>query len=70
MPATERGKSPALLLNLADARRIRDLVLAGRLAEGEQLVGAVASPGRAGESRLAWVTDAGTLLVAPLYGVG
>jgi 2-keto-4-pentenoate hydratase len=45
-------------LNMADARRIRDLVLEGRLAQGEQLVGAVASPGRAGESRLAWITDA------------
>ena len=45
-------------LNLADARRIRDTVIADRLAEGERLAGAVASPGRAGEPRLAWVTDA------------
>jgi 2-keto-4-pentenoate hydratase len=45
-------------LNMADARRIRDTVTADRLAEGEHLAGAVASPGRAGEPRLAWVTDA------------
>jgi 2-keto-4-pentenoate hydratase len=45
-------------LTVADARRIRDSVLADRLAEGERLVGAVASPGRAGEPRIAWVTDA------------
>ena len=45
-------------LNVADAHRIRDSVLADRLAEGERLAGAVASPGRAGEPRLAWVTDA------------
>jgi 2-keto-4-pentenoate hydratase len=45
-------------LNVADARAIRDTVIADRLAEGEQLAGAVASPGRAGESRLAWITDA------------
>jgi 2-keto-4-pentenoate hydratase len=45
-------------LNVADARRIRDSALADRLAEGEQLAGAVASPGRAGELRIAWITDA------------
>jgi 2-keto-4-pentenoate hydratase len=44
-------------LNVADARRIRDSVLADRLAEGERLAGAVASPGRAGEPRLAWITN-------------
>ena len=44
-------------LNEADARRIRDTVLADRLGEGERLAGAVASPGRAGRPRLAWVTD-------------
>jgi 2-keto-4-pentenoate hydratase len=45
-------------LTMADARRIREGVIADRLAAGERLVGAVASPGRAGEPRLAWVTDA------------
>jgi 2-keto-4-pentenoate hydratase len=45
-------------LNVADARRIRDSALADRLAEGEELAGAVASPGRAGEPRIAWITDA------------
>src|SRR5262245_34013982 len=45
-------------LNVADARRIRDTALADRLAEGERLAGAVASPGRAGEPRLAWITSA------------
>jgi 2-keto-4-pentenoate hydratase len=45
-------------LNVADARRIRDSALADRLAEGEQLAGAVASPGRAGEPRIGWITDA------------
>jgi 2-oxopent-4-enoate/cis-2-oxohex-4-enoate hydratase len=44
-------------LNVADARRIRDSALADRLAEGERLAGAVASPGRAGEPRLAWLTS-------------
>jgi 2-keto-4-pentenoate hydratase len=44
-------------LNVADARRIRDSALADRLAEGERLAGAVASPGRAGEHRLAWITN-------------
>jgi 2-keto-4-pentenoate hydratase len=55
-------------LNVADARRIRDIVLADRLEAGERLAGAVASPGRAGESRLAWVTDAMLLThgLAPL----
>jgi 2-oxo-3-hexenedioate decarboxylase len=45
-------------LTVADARRIRDRVIADRLADGERLAGAVASPGRAGEPQLAWVTDA------------
>jgi len=45
-------------LTVADARRIRDSALADRLAEGEELAGAVASPGRAGEPRIAWITDA------------
>jgi 2-keto-4-pentenoate hydratase len=49
-------------LNVADARRIRDTALADRLAEGERLAGAVASPGRAGETRLAWLTN--TMLVS------
>ena len=44
-------------LNVADARRIRDSALADRLAKGERLAGAVASPGRAGEPRLAWLTS-------------
>jgi 2-keto-4-pentenoate hydratase len=44
-------------LNVADGRRIRDSALADRLAEGERLAGAVASPGRAGEPRLAWITN-------------
>jgi hypothetical protein len=43
---------------MADARRIRDTVIADCLAEGEQLAGAVASCARAGERRLAWVSDA------------
>jgi 2-keto-4-pentenoate hydratase len=50
-------------LTVADARRIRDSVLADRLAQGEQLVGAVASPGRAGEPRVAWITDG--MLLSP-----
>jgi 2-keto-4-pentenoate hydratase len=45
-------------LNVADARCIRDTVVADRLAQGERLAGAVASPCRAGETQLAWVTDA------------
>jgi hypothetical protein len=55
-------------LNVADARRIRDIVLADRLEAGERLAGAVASPGRAGESRLAWVTDDAACRAAPRRG--
>jgi len=58
-------------LNVADARRIRDSALADRLAEGERLAGAVASPGRAGEPRLAWLTNTMVLsdVKVPLAGL-
>jgi 2-keto-4-pentenoate hydratase len=58
-------------LNVTDGRRIRDSALADRLAEGERLAGAVASPGRAGEPRLAWLTNAMILTNAraPLAGL-
>ena len=62
VPVSERYRQ----LTVADARRIRDLILACRLAAGERLIGATVSLGplpptghrNGAEPRLGWLTDA------------